>query len=109
MEIESENCAICLYKIKSNRIILECKHTFCVDCILNLILKQSNKFKFKCPMCRADIYFSLMCNYENCRFKGCMKFDGANYCKKHYDRKCVEFYEHTLIILNAANNGGVDT
>lgn len=74
MEVEYFNCAICLENVKPNHIILECKHTFCVDCILCLILKQANKFKFKCPLCRAEICFSMMCNYENCRFKGCIKF-----------------------------------
>ena len=51
----TDPCSICYQEIsKDNKCVVHpCQHEFCKECIFKL--KASNKFKFKCPLCRANI------------------------------------------------------
>ena len=48
-------CSICYQELSkvNNCVVHPCQHEFCKECIYKL--KASNKFKFKCPLCRANI------------------------------------------------------
>lgn len=48
----SEMCAIC-HENKKNGILLNCRHTFCVDCIKTYLI--SNMEEKKCPLCRSEL------------------------------------------------------
>lgn len=50
-------CPICLDAIlEENKTILNCKHEYCIKCIIELL----NKNKFECPLCR-----NLITEYKN--------------------------------------------
>ena len=50
-------CPICLDTIlEENKTILNCKHEYCINCIIKLL----NKNKFECPLCR-----NLITEYKN--------------------------------------------
>lgn len=59
------SCPICLDDINENKkIVLDCSHEFCEDCILDNLTKLSS-----CPLCRRDIIFEYngekICNHKN--------------------------------------------
>lgn len=64
MDNDLVNCSICLEEFK-NRVILNCGHGFCKECINEWILLE----KYHCPLCRTLIeYIDLNSNikYLNC-------------------------------------------
>ncbi|CAN9499919.1 unnamed protein product [Ophioblennius macclurei] len=63
MEIPLENegdediaeCPVCYGRFTGNEVTLDCGHSFCLDCLLNIVASDSsgdNKDKVLCPMCR---------------------------------------------------------
>ena len=50
--IEPELCSICLEE-PDNKIILECEHIFCKECVFTWLCKCTGDFN--CPMCRKSI------------------------------------------------------
>ena len=55
-ESYDNNCTICLEKLKSKMVILNCGHSFHVECINTWIKSQYNKGKVSmCPLCRQTI------------------------------------------------------
>lgn len=55
-ESYDNNCTICLEKLKSKMVILNCGHSFHVECINTWIKSQYNKGIVSiCPLCRQTI------------------------------------------------------
>lgn len=58
ISLEHRECCICMQeKEKSDICCLDCKHTFCVFCIKNMmeILNKYRKDIILCPLCRGKI------------------------------------------------------
>lgn len=47
-------CCVC-YKDMEHRVILKCKHEFCLQCSFNITSEE----EFRCPMCRIDYEINL--------------------------------------------------
>ena len=52
IDVEGENCAICLEKIETKAIILPCKHVYHNKCIKEWLCNHS----YKCPICKNDTF-----------------------------------------------------
>lgn len=52
-QIESEICVICHDPI-TNKVELDCKHRFCLKCIMEY--SRSHRQKFPCPVCHKIIF-----------------------------------------------------
>ena len=52
--VDDDDCPICMCKIHKdcNRTTTICKHTFCNECFITLILRKQNH----CPICRYDLF-----------------------------------------------------
>ena len=66
-----EECSICLDKLESQVIVLNCRHHFHEECIASYVIKSNNlnerfhmeeyidketKFFAQCPLCRSKFY-----------------------------------------------------
>ncbi|XP_064652008.1 E3 ubiquitin-protein ligase TRIM56-like [Lineus longissimus] len=49
---EEIECSICLKPYEIPKIVGECQHTFCLECIRSHIKQQDTADKFVCPLCR---------------------------------------------------------
>lgn len=51
-------CPICFNRIKRtiNYCVTECKHSFCLECMIQHTRNKSQKSRNKCPICRKKIY-----------------------------------------------------
>ena len=47
MRSQQDECPICYEKIENGKVILKCKHIFCIDCFIKCIHQKNT-----CPMCR---------------------------------------------------------
>ena len=62
LELEDKICGICSC-VKENEIILNCKHSFCYDCIYDWLIMKKKKTTFydknsillECPYCKQKI------------------------------------------------------
>jgi hypothetical protein len=55
-ENSCNHCSICLEDLKSKKVILNCGHSYHIDCINTWIQSQYNKdIVSKCPLCRQTI------------------------------------------------------
>ena len=52
-QIETEICVIC-HEAISNKIELDCKHKFCLKCIMEY--SRNHRQNFPCPVCHKIIY-----------------------------------------------------
>lgn len=51
-------CPICLNNIKKtiNYCVTDCKHSFCLECMIRHMRNKTQKSRNKCPICRNKIY-----------------------------------------------------
>ncbi|KAL3875960.1 hypothetical protein ACJMK2_033855 [Sinanodonta woodiana] len=52
--INRKTCSICLEPFKTPK-ILQCFHTFCAQCLKDIIKNKRRVGSFECPLCRASI------------------------------------------------------
>jgi hypothetical protein len=81
--LDDKTCSICLEQFK-NKVILNCKHEYCKDCII----EWATYYKNNCPLCREPIKIieeRVKCSIK----KSCI---------------CVSFFtSFTLLILHTFN------
>lgn len=87
-----DDCSICLDELKNNKVVLNCKHSFHLECLLKLE-------KRNCPLCREEIINKELCKENHTTFfcnsyfnkKGkciiCKKMSFKSYLKKNIVNK----------------------
>jgi len=115
LELEDKICGICSC-IKENEIILNCKHSFCYDCIydwLNMKKKKTtfhdkNSILLECPYCKQKIdKLPLLENYNyirgitNSKIVKLVNLNKKIITKKENNEEIVQKNNNNLMICNA--------